>query len=341
MTASLIATATLVASLVGYDPYATEVTGNACRHCSLAEARQKAIQLAAPAIQCQSLAERTEIISSKQECFSQSETYYVYSKDNNRLHAFLLYHSNQGASSPSDLQLRVDTFAPTVAAQKAVMTSVKWHDAMKAGLHQLSSEFTRAINAPTERVLNASRMSYIRSADSSNSPCSSNPSYRALYDAFSPGFKSDLQQQLNQKLNTLNLGHHGLFEKRRITDSGVKAVFGGVAVSLSIDYATQTDHAEFTYDWLMSAQAEPDNKPPRIVFNLGVDKFGVFARLNERLSEVDGITIGNLTGSSASGDRNNGLSSCAAKALRIFFGSHIKSKTTYTGKSSPRANWRA
>lgn len=332
MTTLLIATLVFVASLVSYSANATEVTGSACRDCSLSEARKKAIQLAAPTIQCQLPAGQTEMTPGNHECFSQSKKYYVYSKSNARLHAFLLYHSNQNASSPSELQLKVDTFTPTTAIQKAVKTSIEWHDAMKAALQHLSSEFTRSVHAPTERLLNASTSSYIRGADSDSS-CSGNPSYRALYDAFSPGFKGDLQLQLNQELTTLDLGHYGFFEKNRITESGVEAVFQGVSVNFSIDYATQSDHAKFTYGWLTPALANTDYEAPHIVFTLGVDRFGVFANLNEDLSKVDGTTIANLRNSPVSGDQSNGLSSCAAKALHMFFDSNMKSSPIYAGES--------
>lgn len=212
----LVTIITVIVSLTSYSAHAAVVNGNACESCSLSEAQQIAIQVATPVIQCQPPNGETGITIGNQECYSQPKKYYVYSKTNDNLYGFSLYHFNQGANSPFNLQLKVDVFTPSTTIRNAVVTSIAWHNEMKVGLEHLSNAFTKAVNSPSENLLKQSSMSYTRSATSGSS-CSSHPSYRALYDALSPGFKADLQLQMNQELNTLNLRHYGHFERVRLT----------------------------------------------------------------------------------------------------------------------------
>lgn len=294
----------------------------ACENCTQSQAQNIALQSATPLVTCRPPDNETVITIDNQQCFSQARNYYVFNRSSKQLYAFSVYHTNQGGG-PLDLQLRVNSFTPTSAVTDAIRDTFGWYESRRAGLETLAERLSETFTHPTQQApFRRSNASFMTQA--AGATCEEHPSYRAIRDAFSPGFRGDIQLRLNEEYKTLNLQHYQHFQRVRLTGAGVQAQYRGIGVNASFEYADINPYLVYTYNWLTASMVDQDYRAPRVVFTMGIDEHGVWARLNERLTVIDGVDIETLRNPLSSTYGDNEVTPCTAEALSTIFDSTVE-----------------
>lgn len=286
-----------------------------CADCSLSQAKEIALQKATPRIICQAPHGQDEISEENQQCFSQPSRFHVLDKSRNRVYGFSFSHFNQGMQE-WDLRLQVNEISVSAAHKTAILETAELYDYVEHAFEHLSNKLSRRFTSPTQTNFTQSRMTAASFAPTASS-CSSNPSYQAMYNAFSPAFRSDLVIDLNREYNTLGGNHHARFNSITFSDSTFYASTNGIGVEYRMGSTHTNRYIEFHYNWSNIPQF-PDNS---LVFTLSIDDHGVDATLNERMTLIDGVSIRQLRDPLGAREGKNQISKCAREALDVFFDS--------------------
>ncbi|MCL5050295.1 MAG: hypothetical protein M1473_07190 [Firmicutes bacterium] len=255
-----------------------------------------------------------------QECFSQPRNYHVLDKSRNRVYGFSLSHSNQGMQE-WDLRLQVNEISVSATTRNAILRTAEFYDQVEGAFEHLASSQSRSFTSPNQTNFAQARMS-VSSFATTSSSCSTDPSYQATYNAFSPSFRSDLVTNLNREYDTLGGNHHANFQDIRFSDSSFYVSTSGVGINYQVEAVTTNRYVEFNYNWENLNNNVPDFETrPRLSNTDSIDNDGIDASLNERLTRIDGVSIRQLRDPLGVREGTNRISECARKALDVFFDS--------------------
>lgn len=146
--------------------------------------------------------------------------------------------------------------------------------------------------------------------------CIDDPSFQAIFNAFSPGFSSRITWELNDALFDL---YQEDYEEQFVEVGGMQ---GRVRTHRLIENTEVNLFKPLTlsYNWTPDVEREAEHDSPLVVYDVSYQQSSIVVHVNETESRVEGLSLDQVKAALQAGSegRNSGLSECALAAANIW-----------------------